>query len=221
MSLNHTIRLINDNFKSAIADLILNHYEADIILTKLNKLYFDEKDITENNMRELGSLLVGVMNKQSSLYAVVSSNRLGEVVSGFKSVGLEIRNILTIPILVENECLCYICNRKSYDESKTLYVVYATQCGCFHRILNYTDLIDKNTSCKYPACWTWFKGNELQAYETILKISSDHRDEVFDPFMFNGMIGEAAINADRHFTGIEPDGARFREISDYLDRTGE
>ena len=38
MSLNHTIRLINDDYKSALADLRLNHYEADVILTKLNKI---------------------------------------------------------------------------------------------------------------------------------------------------------------------------------------
>lgn len=221
MSLNHTIRLINDDYKSALADLILNHYEADVILTKLNKIYFDEKDITEENMKELGGLFQGIMNNQSSIYVFSASNTLGAVLTGFKNSGLVIRNILTIPILLADECCCKVCNRKAYDENKTLYAVYATKNCCFNRVLNYTDIIDPKGSCKYPACWTWFKGTDIQAYETILKISSDHREEVFDPFMFNGDIGEAVINADRHFTGCESDGARYREIKDRLDHVGE
>ena len=221
MSLNHTIRLINDDYKSALADLILNHYEADVILTKLNKIYFDGKEITESNMKELGCLFSGILNNQGSIYTFVQSDMLGEVLIGFKAAGLRIRNVLTIPILLLDECQCRVCNRKSYDENKILYAVYATKSCLLNRVLNYTDIIDPKGSCKYPACWTWFKGTEIQAYETILKISSDHRDEVFDPFMFAGDVGVAAINADRHFTGCESDGARYREIKDRLDHVGE
>lgn len=221
MSLNHTIRLINDDYKSALADLILNHYEADVILTKLNKIYFDKKEITESNMKELGCLFSSILNNQGSIYTFVQSDMLGEVLVGFKAAGLRIRNVLTIPILLSNECQCSVCNRKSYDENKILYAVYATKSCLLNRVLNYTDIIDSKGSCKYPACWSWFKGTEIQAYETILKISSDHRDEVFDPFMFAGDVGVAAINADRHFTGCESDGARYREVKDRLDHVGE
>ena len=221
MSLNHTIRLINDDYKSALADLILNHYEADVILTKLNKIYFDEKEITESNMKGLGCLFSSILNNQGSIYTFVQSDMLGEVLVGFKAAGLRIRNVLTIPILLPNECQCSVCNRKSYDENKILYAVYATKSCLLNRVLNYTDIIDSKGGCKYPACWSWFKGTEIQAYETILKISSDHRDEVFDPFMFAGDVGVAAINADRHFTGCESDGARYREVKDRLDHVGE
>lgn len=220
MSLNHTIRLINDDYKNALADLILNHYEADVILTKLNKTYFANNEITTENMKELGVLFSGIMNNQSSIYTIVTSNLLGDVMVGFKEAGLTIRNVLTIPTINDYNCN-YMKNRKSYDENKTMYVVYATKGSCYFRTLNYTRLVDENGSCVYPAMWSWFKGTEIQAYENILKISSEHREEVFDPFMNVGDVGEAAINADRHYTGVEPDGAIFRFAKDRLDHVGE
>lgn len=220
MSLNHTIRLINDDYRSAIAELVANHYEAKVILTKLNKTYFKDNIITTEEIKEFGELMAQVMNNLSSLYCVLPSNLLGEVLIGLKQAGLTIKNVLTIPVINDYCQGCNIKNRTSYDENKTMYAVFATK-GCGNRKLTYSTMIDPKGSCVYPACFTWFKGSDIQAYETLLKISSDHRDEVLDPFMNTGDIGEAAINADRHFTGIEPDGGIFRAVSDRLDHVGE
>lgn len=219
MSLNHTIRVFDYDYRDLLPSLVERHYEATIILTKLNKVYFDN-EITVDKIKDFGTDMMSIMNNYSSLYCIISSNYIGEVSIGLKEAGLTVRNILTIPVNNDYLPCCNIKNRTYYDENKTMYVVFATK-GCSSRKLNFTRFVDVKGSCVYPANWNWFIGSEIEACEVILKISSDHRDEVFDPFMNNGDIGVATIKADRHYTGTEPDGAKYRAARTRLDEQGE
>ena len=67
MSLNHTIRLYNYDYKTAIDKLAAKHYEPVIILTKINKLYFGDEGITVGTMKELGSEMLKIMNHYTLL----------------------------------------------------------------------------------------------------------------------------------------------------------
>lgn len=218
--LNHTIRIYDYDYRDVLQKLVQKHYEPTIILTKLNKNYFGEEGITVDTMKQFGTDMKQLMNHYSCMYCVMTSNYLGEVIQGFKEAELFVRNVLTITV-TENYCKgCMIKNRTRYDENKVLYAVYVTK-GCHGRNLNYTKLTNVEGSCEYSAMWSWFIGSEKDAYKTMIRISSDHRDEVFDPFMNNGIIGVAAIETDRHFTGMEPDGAKFRHCKAILDVHGE
>lgn len=220
MSLNHTIRLYNYTYKQAIPELAKKHYEPVVILTKVNKLYFGDEGITTATMRDFASELTKIMSHYTGFYCATTSNYLGDIIQGFKEAGLNVRNILTIPIINDYAKGVCIRNRTSYDENRTLYVVYSTK-GCHGRNLNYTRIANAEGSCEYSSVWTWFKGTEIDAYKTMIRISSDHRDEVFDPFMWTGDRGIAAIKTDRHFCGLEEDCAKFKAIEMRLDCLGE
>lgn len=219
MSLHHTIRLYDYDYTYLVPRLAEQHYEPTIIMTRINKLYFD-KEITIDKMKTFGEYMLMIMNHYSSLYCIITSDLIGEVSIGLKEAGLCVRNVLSIPVITNHCPCCDIKNRTSYDENKTMTVVFATK-GCTARPLNYTKIIDEKGSCVYPANWSWFKGTEMDAMKTMLNISSHHRDEVFDPFMYDGDTGVAAIETDRHYLGTEPDGARFRAIQERLDKLGE
>lgn len=220
MSLNHTIRLYNYDYKTAIDKLAAEYYEPVVILTKINKPYFGEEGITVGTMKEFGSEMLKIMNHYTGFYCATTTNYIVDVVQGFKEAGLNVRNILSIPVTNDYAKGFCIRNRTSYDENKTFYVVYSTK-GCHGRNLNYTKIVNTEGSCEYSAIWNWFKGSEIDAYKTIIRLSSDHRDEVFDPFMNNGDTGVAAIETDRHYTGVEEDGAKYRAIHTRLDCHGE
>lgn len=220
MSLNHTIRLYNYDYKTAITKLAEKHYEPVVIITKINKLYFGDEGITSATMCEFGSYMLKIMNHYTGFYCATTTNYLADVIQGFKEAGLVVRNILSIPVTNDYAKGVCIRNRAYYDENKTLYVVYSTK-GCHGCNLNYTRIANAEGSCEYSAIWSWFKGSEIDAYKTMIRLSSDHRDEVFDPLMNNGDTGVAAIEADRHYTGIEEDGAKYKATYVRLDCLGE
>ena len=219
--LNHTIRLFDYDYRDILDKLVRKHYEPVIILTKLNKNYFDDKTISVENIKQFGIDMQKIMNHHTCMYCIVPNNKIGEVTVGLKESGMNVRNVLTIPVTT-NYCKGHnIPNRKSYNENQLMYAVYATKCGC-GRNLNYSKLSGcPCCTCDHSAMWSWFKGNEIDAMKTMIRLSSDHRDEVFDPFMGNGDTGVAAIRTDRHYFGTEPDGGKFRATKDRLDCLGE
>lgn len=217
MSLNHSINLINDDYMSALLELNKKHYEPGLILVKLNPIYFNNK-ITEDDIKGLGGYLSELMNSRTSLYVITTVPNIAKVINGLEAVCLKINNVLTIPVIDDTQCKCTLCNKKYYDETNLRYVIFASK-PCFNRVL--TASKETNT-CVYSADWsTWFKGTEMQMYETLIKLSTEHREGVLDPFMNTGDIGEAAINSDRHYTGIEPNGLFYRTAIDRLDYVGE
>lgn len=218
--LNHTIRLSDYDYRAILDKLVKEHYEPVIIMAKLNKIYFGDEGITVETMKAFGEDMCKLMNHHSCFYCITTSKYLGETIQGFKEAGLDVKNVLTIPVTNDYGKGHCIRNRTRYDENKTMYVVYSTKC-CHGRQLNYTNIAGGECTCNYSANWSWFKGSEIEAYRTMMRISSEHRDEVFDPFMFNGDIGVAAIRTDRHYFGTEPDGGRFRAIKERLDCLGE
>ena len=87
--------------------------------------------------------------------------------------------------------------------------------------MNPTTHSEDTCNCKYSANWDWFKGTLIDAYRTMIKISTDHGQTILDPFMNFGDVGEAAILQDRHFIGIEVGRARLDDARRRLDDLGE
>lgn len=222
MSLHHTIRIFDYDYRGILDKLVQKHYEPVIILTKLSNVYFDDKTISVENVKQFGLDMQKIMGHYTCMYCIVPQNRIGEATMGLKESGLNVRNLLTIPV-TNDYCKGHnIKNRTSYTNNKLMYVIYATLCG-HGRNLNYTKLNGHCPccTCEYSSLWDWFKGDEIEAMRTMIRLSSDHRDEVFDPFMGNGDTGVATIRTDRHYFGTEPDGAKFRATKDRLDCLGE
>ena len=221
MSLNHSVELINSDYKTALNELVTKGTKVDCVIMNPVVGSILKGDLA-SNIEELAKLLVQVTYNNTHLFCVVHEKNITDILNGMTQGGYTLRDILTIPIVPENlpAVYCTLPNRRYFENKGTVQVLHMTV-GSGSK-LRVTDLVNGENSAIYPANWSsWFKGTLIDAYKTMMEISTDHSDIVLDPFMFTGSIGVACIQQDRKYIGIEESGHFYRQAKLSLDIVGE
>lgn len=227
--LPHSVRIINNNYKDALSELIEKNVHADCVITRFNAKYlFEDEQYCEKDIEILLNLLAACTYKGTHLYMEVPFKDYELVKKGFENSYYQLKNTLILPADLSK--LKNPCRMSSFIESDIRLVLFAHN-GNFGKLINNTkwDIQDEECSCQccqnasqYLSNWgLWFHGTVAQSYEVMMHLSTDHGDTVLDPFMAEGDIGSAAIIADRHYIGIEPQAYICKEVATRLDNQGE
>lgn len=222
MPLNHTIRLINNTPLGGLEELLEADIKADLAIIVPEMVHYKDEIMTPQDVLELGKAVGLALNNHSHVYFRVTLDTMTAVITGLKLACYTVCNLLTIPLEYEitedSKCSCF---NNTFKNETVEYFIYATL-GKGDG-LRHTNLVDKkNYSSVYPANWSsWFKGDRIQMYRTMIQLSSNHTDTVLDPFMSTGDIGVSAIDQDRHYIGIEFNRTKFDFAKTRLDCNGE
>lgn len=201
--LNHTIRIINEHFNDGLDQLIEQQVEVAEVITELRSGYFGETGITKEKIQQLANKLDKLVIAGGHLFIKANFEDIGKLIEGMKDTCFNFHNILVVPLKEKKDehkhCTCKVNKFWKADE---VYIAFFTHGR--GRQFNFTTLLDDELTNQYPANWQGcFKGTLVEAYEILMKITCGHHDIILDPFMFDAAVGEAAINADRHYIGIE------------------
>ena len=216
---NHTVRLINEHTNIGLEQLLNSGLEVDAVITQFDNSYFPNGIATNKDIEDFGFKLRILCHQGAHLYFVVNPIDMTKVIEGLTAAGLDYKNMLVIPTTGEHEDTTHECFSTNYLTTAQKYVLFFSNGRT--RSMNWTKIMGGEETNQYPANWsTWFCGNNIEMFVALMKIATNHADVVLDPFMSTGDVGVAAIQADRHYIGIEWSHL-FRETSIRLEITGE
>lgn len=165
-----------------------------------------------------------ILKKGNHLYCFVDPEYSPEFILGFRRNGFKIRNLLTIPRAVKGN------GGDRIFQQQNEFCIFATLGKKTEgRKFNQTQILkpsegylkDKRYKAKewlyrLPDVWHWTKASahnsknknhptekNVKCMEDMLKISTNEKDLILDPFIGSGTTGVACKNLNRSFIGIE------------------
>lgn len=223
---NHTLRLLNGNYKEELEKLIENGIKADCVVTKLDTTKLPD-DYSADTFTELFNLLSQCTWKGTHLYMEVPDELLHLVKKGLIDSHYVLKNTLIVTTDAYFEHDSCNCQRSKYITSGNKFILFACNTG-LARPFQQVDPEQEpncNNCCspyRYFSNWgLWYKKPERDSWGMMMRISTKHSETILDPFMGEGDIGSIAISVDRHYIGIEPDGSVYRATATRLNNQGE
>lgn len=220
-----------DNIEDESVDLIITDppYGIDYSTyrTKSRKIANDDNlDWVGDFTKQCGR----VLKRGHHIYCFVDPEYSPEFIIGFRENGFKIRNLLTIPRAVKGN------GGNRIFQQQHEFCIFATKGKKTEgRNFNETKILkpsegylkDKRYKPKewlyrLPDYWHWTTASvhnaknklhptekNVEALRYMVELSSNEGDLVLDPFMGSGSTGEACLNLNRRFYGIENDDIYF------------